>query len=64
MYVYKAGIVHRDLKLENILLNNKTEPVIIDFGMSARFNKETILKSACGTPLYCAPEVITAADEV
>jgi serine/threonine protein kinase len=55
-----AGVVHRDLKLENILLTRDKTPVIIDFGMSARFIDGMKLYSACGTPFYASPEVITA----
>lgn len=54
--------MHRDLKPENIVfrtdkLNNPLnyDPVIIDYGMCARFDKFPYIFSKCGTPGYTAP---------
>jgi serine/threonine protein kinase len=51
--------VHRDIKLENILLDNCGKVKICDFGVSKllRDQNELILE-CCGTPAYMAPEVI------
>jgi serine/threonine protein kinase len=49
------GICHRDLKLENILLNKGTDIKLIDFGFSDSILKD--LKSLKGTFGYMAPEV-------
>lgn len=54
------GIVHRDLKLENMILMNERDdsPVkIADFGLSKFFSPETVLSTMCGSPQYVAPEV-------
>eukprot|EP00439_Symbiodinium_sp_Y106_P036585 s2363_g4.t1 len=53
-------VAHRDLKLENVLLDKGREGVkIIDFGFAAHVpSKETKLKAFCGTPSYMAPEII------
>jgi len=53
-------VVHRDLKLENLLLTKETENVkIIDFGFATQVgSRETKLKAFCGTPSYMAPELI------
>lgn len=48
-----AGIVHRDLKLENMVMANEKDdsPVkIADFGLSKFFSPETVLSTMCGSP--------------
>ena len=59
---HQAGIVHRDIKLDNILLNaDLTDIKLCDFGVS-RFSKVgERVNEQCGTPAYLAPEII--ADE-
>jgi len=57
-YLHNQKIVHRDLKLENLLLvrKNALEIKIADFGLSTIYN--TALFTACGTPFYVAPEIV------
>jgi 5'-AMP-activated protein kinase catalytic alpha subunit len=50
-------IVHRDLKPENLLLDNH-KIKIADFGLSNTYKKNEMLKTACGSPCYAAPEMI------
>lgn len=60
-YLHEMGIVHRDLKPENLLLSEKTghaQIKISDFGLSKIFNEVEVMKTACGTPGYVAPEVL------
>ena len=56
-YLHSLGICHRDLKPENILLDEQLNIKIADFGF-ARFAKQNIAETSCGSPHYAAPEVI------
>jgi 5'-AMP-activated protein kinase catalytic alpha subunit len=57
--LHQNGIVHRDLKPENLLLDGKNDHLkIIDFGLSNMYKNKELLKTACGSPCYAAPEMI------
>eukprot|EP00939_MAST-03C_sp_MAST-3C-sp1_P000064 g64.t1 len=56
MDIHRHGIVFRDLKLENMVLDNHGYIRIIDFGLAKRVLGRTY--TLCGSPRYCAPEVI------
>ncbi|CAD8210117.1 unnamed protein product [Paramecium pentaurelia] len=63
--MHQQGIMHRDLKLENILFKQKNQlqsVVIADFGLATYVNKNQYLFYRCGTPGYVAPEVINMKD--
>lgn len=59
-YCHSLNIIHRDLKPENILIDQATKTIkISDFGLSTLLNnKDEMIKNACGTPNYLAPEII------
>ena len=58
-HMHALNIAHRDIKPENIMLSEKDEIKLIDFGLSKQQKKkETLMKTVCGTPYYMAPEVL------
>ena len=60
-YMDTIGIAHRDLKPENILITEKNEIKLVDFGLGSIYkvnNNNKLLKTRCGSPFYCAPEMI------
>jgi len=62
-YLHSANIAHRDLKPENLLLKggaNDTDVMLSDFGLSKIVGVESMMETACGTPYYVAPEVLSA----
>ena len=57
-YIHKKHFVHRDIKLDNILIDLTNTIKICDFGVSKHFDdKNEIMFDHCGTPAYIAPEI-------
>ena len=57
-YIHRNNIVHRDIKLDNILIDLDNNVKICDFGVSKIIKKGDILIDQCGTPTYIAPEIL------
>lgn len=58
-YCHRKSIAHRDIKLENILLDQEKNIKIIDFGFSTCIPNDKKIKMFCGTPSYMAPEIVS-----
>lgn len=61
--MHKKNIMHRDLKLMNILFktpNDYNELKIVDLGLATSIDLDKYLFLKCGTPGYMAPEVFSA----
>ena len=59
-YIHSKNIVHRDIKLDNILIDLNNNIKLCDFGVGKCIsNNNEILKEQCGTPAYIAPEVVS-----
>ncbi|CAO3642837.1 unnamed protein product [Cunninghamella echinulata] len=59
-YCHRNSIVHRDLKIENILLTRDENIKIIDFGLSNIYSPSKLLSTFCGSLYFAAPELLKA----
>merc|ERR1712232_558175 len=67
-YLHKVNVIHRDLKPENLLMakrpGGKWLIKVADFGLSNTNEGSRLLKTACGSPCYAAPEMIAGHEYV
>ena len=57
-YLHNQNITHRDIKIDNLLLDRNLDLKLIDFGLSTRYRDDRLLNQPCGTVVYAAPEVL------
>ena len=58
--IHQSGLVHRDLKPDNIIVGDDNVVKIVDFGVVKNFNEKSLFNNECGTPNYMAPEQFDA----
>lgn len=57
-HLHSQNIIYRDIKPENILVNEDGYLLLADFGLAKQIAKDAMTQSFCGTPEYLAPEII------
>ena len=57
-YLHSQNIAHRDIKIDNMLLDSNKDLKLIDFGLSTKYTDDDLLDQPCGTVVYAAPEVL------
>lgn len=61
-YLHSQNIAHRDIKIDNMLLDKNKNLKLIDFGLSTKYSDDDFLSQPCGTVVYAAPELLSNKD--
>lgn len=57
-YLHKNCIIHRDLKIENIVVDDTDNLKLIDFGLSNFYDNSALMNTFCGSLYFAAPELL------
>jgi serine/threonine protein kinase len=57
-YCHERKLAHRDLKLENVLIEKLPKIKVADFGLCGFVDPDILMSTFCGSPAYCAPECL------
>ena len=57
-FIHTKNIIHRDIKLDNVLIDLNNNIKLCDFGVGKMIHEGEILTDQCGTPAYIAPEIL------
>lgn len=57
-YCHGKGVVHRDIKCENLLFDGNYTLKLVDFGFARKFKKGDLLQTFCGSYAYASPEIL------
>lgn len=63
-YLHNQNIAHKDIKLENVLLDERGNVKVIDFGFAMKFRDSKVCNVYCGTPSYMAPEILSKTEHI
>lgn len=58
-YCHSNSVVHRDMKIENVLIDSNDNALLIDFGLSNFYDAEGFLGTFCGSLYFAAPELLS-----
>jgi serine/threonine protein kinase len=58
-YLHSFSVAHRDLKPENILITKFPQVRVADFGLCGFIAEDKLMKTFCGSPVYCSPECLS-----